>query len=154
MIEGYGSAQKHTDPPDPHSATQLSSKVFSRIRIHPYRYFVRRTQILAFDIRTIHILPCSLRLLPSWSWKQKCWSKNIRPCYHNRVCFIRLINSVFFMSRIWSRIWYLLLKISAVLWIGSSARCSLLRDEDFSCSLDVLYGGQRISKLQFLIKKI
>ncbi len=35
-----------------------------------------------------------------------------------------------------------------------SARCSLLRDEDLSCSLDVLYGGLRISKLQFLIKKI
>jgi hypothetical protein len=35
-----------------------------------------------------------------------------------------------------------------------SARCSLLRDEDFSCSLCVLYGGLGISKLQFLIKKI
>ncbi len=36
-----------------------------------------------------------------------------------------------------------------------SARCSLLRDdEDFCCSLDVLYGGLGISKLQFLIKKI
>ncbi len=35
-----------------------------------------------------------------------------------------------------------------------SARCSLLRDEDFSCSLDVvLYGGLEMSKLQFLIKK-
>jgi hypothetical protein len=31
---------------------------------------------------------------------------------------------------------------------------SLLRTEGFSCSLDVLYGGLRISKLQFLIKKI
>ncbi len=31
-----------------------------------------------------------------------------------------------------------------------SARCSLLRDEDFSCSLDVLYGGQGISKMLFL----
>jgi hypothetical protein len=30
----------------------------------------------------------------------------------------------------------------------------LLRDEDFSCSLDVLYGGLEISKLQFLIKII
>jgi hypothetical protein len=29
-----------------------------------------------------------------------------------------------------------------------------LRDEEFSCSLDVLYGGPGISKLQFLIKKI
>jgi hypothetical protein len=34
-----------------------------------------------------------------------------------------------------------------------SARCSLLRDEDFSCSLNVLYGGLGISKLQFLITK-
>ncbi len=34
-----------------------------------------------------------------------------------------------------------------------SARCSLLRNEDFSCSLDVLYEGLEISKLQFLIKK-
>jgi hypothetical protein len=32
--------------------------------------------------------------------------------------------------------------------------CSLLRDEGFSCSLGVLYGGLGISKLQFLIKKI
>ncbi len=32
--------------------------------------------------------------------------------------------------------------------------CFLLRDEDFSCSLGVLYGGLGISKLQFLIKKI
>jgi hypothetical protein len=32
--------------------------------------------------------------------------------------------------------------------------CSLLRAEGFSCSLGVLYGGLRISKLQFLIKKI
>ncbi len=31
-----------------------------------------------------------------------------------------------------------------------SARCLLLRDEDFFCSLDVLYGGPGISKLQFL----
>ncbi len=36
-------------------------------------------------------------------------------------------------------------------WI---ARCSLLRDKDFSCSLDVLYGGLGIRKLQFLIKEI
>jgi hypothetical protein len=36
----------------------------------------------------------------------------------------------------------------------ASAGCSLLRAEGFSCSLDVLYGGQEISKLQFLIKKI
>ncbi len=35
-----------------------------------------------------------------------------------------------------------------------SAGCSLLRAEGFSCSLGVLYGGLRISKLQFLIKKI
>ncbi len=34
-----------------------------------------------------------------------------------------------------------------------SARCSLLRAEGFSCSLDVLYGGLGISKLQILIKK-
>ena len=32
--------------------------------------------------------------------------------------------------------------------------CSLLRAEGFSCSLGVLYGGQGIGKLQFLIKKI
>ncbi len=29
------------------------------------------------------------------------------------------------------------------------AGCYLLRSEGFSCSLDVLYGGLRISKLQF-----
>ncbi len=29
-----------------------------------------------------------------------------------------------------------------------------LRAEGFSCSLDVLYGGPVLSKLQFLIKKI
>ncbi len=34
-----------------------------------------------------------------------------------------------------------------------SAGCSLLRAEGFSCSLDVLYGGQRINKLECLIKK-
>ncbi len=34
-----------------------------------------------------------------------------------------------------------------------SAGCSLLRAEGFSCSLDVLYGGLGISKLQFFIKK-
>jgi hypothetical protein len=33
------------------------------------------------------------------------------------------------------------------------ARCFLLRDEDLSCSLDVLYGDIGISKLQLLIKK-
>jgi hypothetical protein len=31
---------------------------------------------------------------------------------------------------------------------------SLLRAEGFSCSLDVLYGGLGISKLQFLNKKM
>ncbi len=35
-----------------------------------------------------------------------------------------------------------------------SAGCSLLRAEGFSSSLDLLYGGLGISKLQFLIKKI
>ncbi len=35
-----------------------------------------------------------------------------------------------------------------------SAGCSLLRAEGFSCSLDVLYGGLGISKLQFLMQKI
>jgi hypothetical protein len=35
-----------------------------------------------------------------------------------------------------------------------STGCSLLRAEGFSSSLDVLYGGLGISKLQFLIKKI
>jgi hypothetical protein len=35
-----------------------------------------------------------------------------------------------------------------------SAGCSLLRAEGFSCSLWVLYGGLRISKLQFSIQKI
>jgi hypothetical protein len=34
-----------------------------------------------------------------------------------------------------------------------SAGCSLLRAEGFSFSLKVLYGGLRISKLQFDIKK-
>ncbi len=33
-----------------------------------------------------------------------------------------------------------------------SAGCSLLRAESLSCSLDVLYGGQGISKVQFLQK--
>jgi hypothetical protein len=32
--------------------------------------------------------------------------------------------------------------------------CFEVLDEGFSCSLGVLYGGLRISKLQFLIKKI
>jgi hypothetical protein len=36
----------------------------------------------------------------------------------------------------------------------SCVGCSLLKDEDFSCSLDVLFVGIGISKLQFLIKKI
>jgi hypothetical protein len=35
-----------------------------------------------------------------------------------------------------------------------STGCYLLRAEGFSCSLGVLYGGLKISKLQFLIKKI
>ncbi len=35
-----------------------------------------------------------------------------------------------------------------------SGRCFLLKGEDFSWSLNVLYGGLGISKLQFLIKKI
>jgi hypothetical protein len=35
----------------------------------------------------------------------------------------------------------------------SSAGCSLLRAEGFFCFLDVLNGGLRIGKLQFLIKK-
>jgi hypothetical protein len=33
------------------------------------------------------------------------------------------------------------------------ARCFLLRDEDFSCSLDVIYGDIGKSKLQFLVIK-
>jgi hypothetical protein len=36
----------------------------------------------------------------------------------------------------------------------SSAGCSLLRAEGFSCSLNVLYGGLGISNLQFVIKII
>ncbi len=39
------------------------------------------------------------------------------------------------------------------IFIFWSAGCSLLRDEGFSCSLGVLYGGLGIGKLQFLIKK-
>jgi hypothetical protein len=35
-----------------------------------------------------------------------------------------------------------------------SAGCSLLRTEDSSCSLDILYGGLEIRKFKFLIKKI
>ncbi len=35
-----------------------------------------------------------------------------------------------------------------------SAGCSLLRTEDSSCSLEILYGGLGISKFKFLIKKI
>ncbi len=34
------------------------------------------------------------------------------------------------------------------------AGCSILRAKGFSRSLDILYGGLGISKLQFLIKKI
>jgi hypothetical protein len=34
-----------------------------------------------------------------------------------------------------------------------NAGCSFLRAECFSCSLDVLYGGRKISKLPFDIKK-
>ncbi len=37
---------------------------------------------------------------------------------------------------------------------NSSARCYIMRDEDFSCSLDVLYGGLGIGKLQFFYQKI
>jgi hypothetical protein len=39
-------------------------------------------------------------------------------------------------------------------FIFLSAGCSLLRDEDFFCSLDFFNGGQRIGILQSLIKKI
>jgi hypothetical protein len=39
-------------------------------------------------------------------------------------------------------------------FIFSSAGCSLLRAAGFLCSLDVLYGGLGIDKLQFLIKKL
>ncbi len=35
----------------------------------------------------------------------------------------------------------------------SSAGCSLLRAEVFPCSLDVIYGGLGISKLQFFVSK-
>ncbi len=38
--------------------------------------------------------------------------------------------------------------------IFCSTGCSTLRDEGFPCSLDVLYGGPGICKLQFWIKKI
>ncbi len=37
--------------------------------------------------------------------------------------------------------------------IRKKLRCSLLRAEGFSCSLDVFYGGLGISKWQFLKKK-
>jgi hypothetical protein len=40
--------------------------------------------------------------------------------------------------------------IRFIVW---NAKCSLLRAEGFSCSLDVLYGGLGISKFKFLIKK-
>jgi hypothetical protein len=40
------------------------------------------------------------------------------------------------------------------IFIYLTTGCSLLGAEGFSCSLGVLYGGLRISKLQFLIKKI
>jgi hypothetical protein len=36
---------------------------------------------------------------------------------------------------------------------NSSARCSLLRDKDFSCSSNVLYGDLGIRKLQCSLKK-
>jgi hypothetical protein len=39
------------------------------------------------------------------------------------------------------------------IFVFSSAGCSFLRAEGFSCSLDVLYVGLGINKLQFLIKK-
>ncbi len=38
-------------------------------------------------------------------------------------------------------------KFNFFLWAG----CSILRAESFSCSLDVLYGGLGINKLQFVI---
>jgi hypothetical protein len=44
------------------------------------------------------------------------------------------------------------LVLDIVLFI--SVGCSLLRAEGCSCSLDVLYRGLGISKLQFLIKKM
>ncbi len=44
-------------------------------------------------------------------------------------------------------------KIKLINFIFWSAGCSVLRTQSFSCSLDVLYGVLRISKLQFLIKK-
>ncbi len=40
-----------------------------------------------------------------------------------------------------------------IIYIFWSAVCSLLRAEDFSCSLYVLYGGLGISKLQFFNQK-
>ncbi len=41
-----------------------------------------------------------------------------------------------------------------IYFIFWSAGCSLMRDEGFSCSLDVLYGGPGISKLQFFYQKM
>jgi hypothetical protein len=35
-----------------------------------------------------------------------------------------------------------------------NAGCSLLSSEGFCCSLDVLYGGLRITELQFFFQKI
>jgi hypothetical protein len=40
-----------------------------------------------------------------------------------------------------------------IIFIVSSAGCSILRAKGFSCSLDVLYGSLGISNLQFLILK-
>jgi hypothetical protein len=40
--------------------------------------------------------------------------------------------------------------INIIFW---SAGCSLLRAEGFSCNLDVLYGGQRLSKFIFFLSK-
>ncbi len=37
--------------------------------------------------------------------------------------------------------------------VSIQARCILLRDEDFSRCLEVIYGGLGISKLRFLIQK-
>jgi hypothetical protein len=43
-------------------------------------------------------------------------------------------------------------KVETIQVLNCYCRCSHLRDEDFSYSLDVLYVGLGISKLQFLIK--
>jgi hypothetical protein len=82
----------------------------------------------------------------NWNWNQ---------CgYGSESGFSQVSGSGF---GIWIRIWiqecknYPKKKVRNFMFL--SAGCSLLSTKGFSCSLDVLYGGLGISKLQFFIKQ-